>query len=123
VISRDRPLPSFCPYEEEPFPQTLTGIPNFSAATGCSRRGLHDGPIGRELTRHRFTQPRPPHLGVHARALGIRGGLADWDLLVFVNSDSGATEALAHRLTSYQRGVISGAARLPPHYLDVVQST
>jgi len=68
----------------------LAGIPNFSAATDGSRRGLQDASIARELIRRRFAQPRPPHLGVHARALGIRGGFADWDLLVYVISDSSA---------------------------------
>src|SRR3981081_4384669 len=68
----------------------LAGIPNFSPATDGSRRGLQDASIARELIRRRFAQPRPPHLGVHARALGIRGGFADWDLFVYVISDLSA---------------------------------
>jgi hypothetical protein len=97
VISRDRLAFFWAPMRRNLFCMALAGIPNFSAATDGSRRGLHDASIARELIRRRFTQPRPPHLGVHARALGIRGGFADWDLFVFVISDSSAgPEPRAH---------------------------
>jgi hypothetical protein len=68
--------------------QGATGTPNYRRGTGGSRRGLHDAPIARNLIGRRFPQLRAPNLGVYARALGIRGGLGDRDLLVFVISDS-----------------------------------
>ncbi len=86
VISRDR-----CAFFWALMKRNLqgtTGTPNFPQETGGSRRGLHDAPIARNLIGRRFPQVRAPNLGVYARALGIRGGLGDRDLLVFVISDS-----------------------------------
>ena len=40
-----------------------------------------------------FAQSRPHRVGVHAGALGIRGGFADWDLFVFVISERGTEPA------------------------------
>jgi hypothetical protein len=90
VILRDRYRLLLGPYEEEPALHGASGSPNCSAATDGSRRGLQDASIARELIRRRFAQPRPPRLGVHARALGIRSGFADWGLFVYVISDSSA---------------------------------
>jgi hypothetical protein len=86
VISRDRPCLLLGSYEEEPARRNRNS--KLPQGTGGSRRGLHDAPIARNLIGRRFPQVRAPNLGVYARALGIRGGLGDRDLLVFVISDS-----------------------------------
>ena len=86
MISRDRPCLLLGSYEEEPARRNRNS--KLPQGTGGSRRGLHDAPIARNLIGRRFPQVRAPNLGVYARALGIRGGLGDRDLLVFVISDS-----------------------------------
>jgi hypothetical protein len=85
VISRDRRLPFFAPMRGSL--HAASGIPNFpqglaAAAGGCMTHRLHE-----TLSDEDFCNLARR---MYAGALGARGGLADWDLFVFVISDSSA---------------------------------
>jgi hypothetical protein len=84
VISRDRRLPFFAPMRGSLHAQRNSNFPQelAAAAGGCMTHRLHE-----TLSDEDFCNLARR---MYAGALGARGGLADWDLFVFVISDSSA---------------------------------